>query len=934
MKNLVFNLVFVSLAVISATCVTPSMMVTREQQLGDQKFNNYQYDEAIYHYSRMIESSEKLGIYRNLKAEAEVNRKMAVASTMTGQYDRAIDFYRQANVLDSLDNNPIGMIDNTAGIARVHLYKGDFRKGISYLEKAKTESEDLDQSLKSVYRKRVAGIWLSLGQYYNILGEMETSLNYLGRSRNIYEEINDNEGLAEVYLAMAQAYMDKADPDMAAAMLNVSLDKALELEMKPVLQYRLLGQIEATNGEYQKAVADYTRAVDLAGETKIVAQQIWSLIGLGDILIKIGQVEEGMKYIEKAKDTDLSTGIESGSLEASIDMRTGTPAGAAEYFMSQGSVNGQAVACLRSGEYYLALSRHPQAVENFMTAYRLFNSVENDFGKAKAGILLAGIYLDAGQDDSAFALVEEGLELTGFPEIQWQANFLQGRIFRQQNDLENALRSFKKAVEIIEDIRSSFTVDEYKSSFVNDKQEVYDHLIRLLHEMERSEESFLYSEKARARVFLDQINGRDIKFPAGENDKLALQESAGRLEIQKLNKILISSRGEAKTIPAFRDISTYQIEEKIQEARKEYTETITRLKMENPGYFSLVSSEPSSINELQENLDEHSCILEYWIGEEEIIAWIISRNSVSSRRTRLNRASLESSVQLARRFIASNAADRLQPVLRSLYDYLIAPVENELSGYENWLIIPNRGLHFLPFQALMDPEGNYLLDRTVITYAPSASVWDLCHQKHPDPGLNFLGLGLGDLIIGTNAPLPSTGDEVMKISGQFTGSKSLLKEAATETAFKNEAGQYEVLHLASHGIMDFVTPLFSYILLAPSGDDDGLLFLKEIMEIRLNATLVTLSACQTGLGYITEGDELASLSRAFIYAGSSAVISSLWSVADYPTSVLMDNFYRFSKDSPAGISLARAQRMLKEEYPSPFYWAPFIINGDGEIVIK
>ena len=121
----------------------------------------------------------------------------------------------------------------------------------------------------------------------------------------------------------------------------------------------------------------------------------------------------------------------------------------------------------------------------------------------------------------------------------------------------------------------------------------------------------------------------------------------------------------------------------------------------------------------------------------------------------------------------------------------------------------------------------------------------------------------------------------------------------------------------------------AFLLFPPNEVDDGRLTVYEVMELDLNSKLVTLSACETGLGYLDRGDEIVGLSRSFLYAGSSAVIVSLWSVADYQTSLLMSKFYSYINDHSLEEALAIAQREVMKEYPNPFFWSPFILIGKG-----
>jgi CHAT domain-containing protein len=194
-----------------------------------------------------------------------------------------------------------------------------------------------------------------------------------------------------------------------------------------------------------------------------------------------------------------------------------------------------------------------------------------------------------------------------------------------------------------------------------------------------------------------------------------------------------------------------------------------------------------------------------------------------------------------------------------------------------------------------------------------------------------MGMALSDVSVGNNAGLPGTGDELKKILPLFPDNISAFGLQSTETFAKKNSGNYNFLHFATHGSYNYRQPLYSFLLFPPAGDDDGKLNVYEVFEMNLNAKLVTLSACETGLGNISQGDELTGLSRAFLFAGSSSVIVSLWSVADYPTAMLMLNFYTYLKDHPMQEALTLAQRDVIKQYPQPAYWAPFVLIGNGNI---
>ncbi len=174
---------------------------------------------------------------------------------------------------------------------------------------------------------------------------------------------------------------------------------------------------------------------------------------------------------------------------------------------------------------------------------------------------------------------------------------------------------------------------------------------------------------------------------------------------------------------------------------------------------------------------------------------------------------------------------------------------------------------------------------------------------------------------------PGTSREVDAISAFYPEKTIKKKVDISEDFFKQQAKKFNIIHLATHAYFNKEQPLFSYLLLHPTENNDGQLTVHEVFGLDLRARLVVLSACQTGLGDISRGDELVGLSRAFIYAGTPSVIVSLWSLADEPAAQLMIQFHRHLKTKPAPEALALAQREMIKENKSPYYWAPFVLVG-------
>ncbi len=293
--------------------------------------------------------------------------------------------------------------------------------------------------------------------------------------------------------------------------------------------------------------------------------------------------------------------------------------------------------------------------------------------------------------------------------------------------------------------------------------------------------------------------------------------------------------------------------------------------------------------------------------------------------------------------------DKLTEALSSLYDWLEKDDPGELKELYSWLVAPlaehlgtpkvgiigHQALHQVPFAALYDGE-RYFGQQYTLFRVPSASA--LSHiQKNAanlapatQPALVFGNPTTGEELFG---PLVHAGKEAERVA-EVLGGAVYVKEQADEARLWSEAVGAPVVHFAAHGSYNSANALYSAIHLAPQGDDDGRLETHEVYGLDLSAAeMVVLSACQTNVGDVSRSDEIVGLTRAFFFAGTPTLVSSLWKVDDAATEKLMSAFYRnWQSGMGKAEALQAAQAELRETHPSPFYWAAFVLNGDpGEI---
>jgi len=352
--------------------------------------------------------------------------------------------------------------------------------------------------------------------------------------------------------------------------------------------------------------------------------------------------------------------------------------------------------------------------------------------------------------------------------------------------------------------------------------------------------------------------------------------------------------------------------------------------------------EGASVAELQETLQSDETVIEYFTTAKHISAFVATRAGIRVVRhlaatTEVERLLATLRFQIEKfnygpEYVESHFGQLRRAangILRQFYDLIFAPLEAFLKG-DRLILIPHGALHYVPFHALHD-GGGYLIERFEFSYAPSATVLKLCRQKHASTETSIfepetsarntlVALGVGE------SGTPNIELEIDALTTLFPNSVRLTGELATREKLLEFAPTARFLHLASHGYFRRDNPMFSFLKLAGSN-----LHFYSLLDLKLTAEMVTLSACHTGVNKVFPGDELHGLVRGFLYAGAPSVIASLWAVSDVSTAELMRQMYSdLRAGSTKRAALRRAQLAIKDGYGHPYYWAPFILMGNPE----
>lgn len=493
-------------------------------------------------------------------------------------------------------------------------------------------------------------------------------------------------------------------------------------------------------------------------------------------------------------------------------------------------------------------------------------------------------------------------------DLYWVTLFERGRIAEAEKESEKTAAFYRKAVDVVELQRSSINTEASKIGFVGDKQALYARLVAVLIAQGKIPEAFDYVERSKSRALVDLLAAKQDFASRGD-------PKAARVMLARLDSADLESRADI----SLKSGGEGGRQRTLQVVRQELRSTA-------PELSALVTVNSVPPEELRTLLRPDDTLVEYYYQGAELYAFILSQAGLQA--VRLDADGLVAQVQAFRKNIENPQSAEWPASSRVLYAHLWQPLERQITT-KSVIVVAHGVLHYLPFTALQRPDGGLLVDRYSMRLLPSASVLKFlkpARAKKQAPLLAFGNPDLGD----PELSLQFAEGEAKTVATLYPASRVLTRKNATETAFKHTAMAYSRIHFATHGKFQADAPLDSGLYLAKDGENDGVLTVGELYSMNLDADLVTLSACETGLGKIANGDDVVGLTRGFLYAGSRSIIASLWSVDDKATADLMQAFYKNLATMGKAEALRQAQLATRQTYPHPYFWAAFQLTGRGD----
>lgn len=582
---------------------------------------------------------------------------------------------------------------------------------------------------------------------------------------------------------------------------------------------------------------------------------------------------------------------------------------------------------------YFNEGRLPEARQYCLAALKFFETSPLPGRAILCRLLLAKLHMKTGEVEAAGKECQTALKkLTGkeMPILAYQAHLAMGQVEEAGHHFQEAQRHYRIAKEALETLRGEVHGEELKISFVKNRLEVYENLVDLCLASNASgdgqAEAWSYMEQAKSRGLLDLITRQmkpasiDGQEDSGVSRKIRdLREQLNwyyhRIEAEQLAQVPASD----ERLVALRNL-----------ARKREKELLRALRELPPAAAEAAgfkSAAPVSLAAVREALGSNTTLLEFFRVQDRILAAIVTEDGVeivtitlAPRIAHILRM-LQfqfSKFRLGHAYLNEFEDSLFEATcshLNDLYTELLAPIRAKLKG-PRLIVVPHELLHYVPFHALFDGT-QYLIDSLTISYAPSASIYVQHRRKEVNKSGCSLILGVPD------RQAPSIYEELQAVAEIVPQAKVFLGANASEAVLKEHGPRSRLIHIATHGFFRQDNPMFSGIRLGESR-----LTLYDLYHLKLPAELVTLSGCSTGLNVIAAGDELIGLVRGLLSAGAQSLLLTLWDVNDSSTADFMKAFYtRLFNRPDRATALREAMVEVRQKYPHPYYWAPFVLIG-------
>lgn len=809
-------------------------------------------------------------------------------------------------------------------------YQRSIRSVDSLLEERRVYFDSIDE-----YRKLKNYVLINKTAYYSDIKNYKKVREYAVALRQLIEALPDSlrakerERLERVYNYEAQSYEGEGKYKMAQDLyeksLRLSLERGDEASARSV--YRLLGSLYRKQQQYENS--NHYLKKGLAGETgeRVTSRNsiVTSCYAIAGNYIQLKKTDSAMHYLTGAHQQLTAD----DPLEYQYYQRLGEVNAATGKYDEALTALDKALELITASELkrverarlystkarvYEDMNRHREALENYRYALQ---SLSKDFSPENPA------------ENPSPESIDNNIEYLTI--LKDKATAL-----NKARNFDAALQTTTLAVRLLDSLKPEFHNEEDKQLLIENSYALFEAgLAAVLQgntETRKAglvDRAFFFMEKSKSAVLLEAILSAYAYDFAGIPQTLLEKELQLKAHISRYQKEV----DRKKSDEVWKD--------RLFEARKQHRELIREFETGYPAYYDLkYNTRVIDVETLQQMLDPHTLFLSYFYGKEAMYAVAVSGTTKELVKIPLNN-DLETQIRHLYNMLIDPASEpeKLITISKALYQRLLHPLIKNTS-YTRLVVLPDGLLNYIPFEILHDGT-QYITARMAVSYAPSATLLRQLQQKNPDnirvlafaPDFSALPGDHLPLL----QPLPNAEKEAQEVLSYFKG-RLYKAENATLKNFNTESASYGIYHLATHAVINDETPEYSYLAFTPVKNEEYLLYLNDIYAMKLNAAMVALSACETGIGDLRKGEGMMSLSRAFFYAGAASITNTKWDVNDYSVSQIMKSFYNYlseGKKKDEALRLAKADFLKKNgdnRLNHPYYWAGIVITGNTAAV--
>ncbi len=751
------------------------------------------------------------------------------------------------------------------------------------------------------------------------------------------------------------------DPVAAIARLDSArtIYRAIDYGPGEVNALGQLGVAYGAMGEPQRALAALDSSIIAAREQGLAQEEASGLQLIAEQYQAAGDLSRALDYLARAQVLNAKHGLrdEQGAAlrnAAEIHFALGQHALASQRTVEALAVHAETGAALERLIDHLLLARIEDRAGRrvasdsvIRTARALADRLSTPDSRGRVALAVAEI-ADRGNRarDVLDALDSAAADLSlAAPAADVRVLTLRARAFARLGLLDSAVMVGRRAVRAVERVRGRYAAGPLRTSYVSGNTDTYADLVLVHLRQGRTSDAFEVADAARGRGLLEHLSQARGDLASRSGAGRDLVESQALLQrIESLMAQLrdrVGPRQRERALAADRDDT--DLSAQLQRARNDYEALLERATRQDEAGAAVLGSRPVESAAVRSSLRTGEVLVEYFMTTDRLLAFAATRDTIRVVETRVGAVDLASRVRVARELVARRdvPAARTHSALESLHAILIDPLQRAgiLDAATRIVIVPHGPLTYLPFAALRDARGSYLVERHAILYMPSAAALPALRGMPARP----LDAAAAVAFAPFPQELPATEFEARGVSRAMPGAVMHAGASATEAALRRALAGSSLVHVATHGQLNPHSPMFSHVALAPgqrgARSDDGRLEVHELLGMHVRSALVFLSGCETGAGSawstaFSPGEDFTTLAQAFLYAGARTVVATLWRIEDDAAAAFAERFYEGLQTKSPPEALAEAQRALfrHPRYRAVFDWAAYEVSGGDEAV--